>query len=179
MATPSPGSRTPGRRSTRRTAAKVAVFLLLGAVVNVAVAWGLAAHVEQSKWSIPGVTGYTTPRADRYDMTLHVGLPFRSMSGHWTNRNGHITTAGFWSVPYPFGPLKNHYVFLPCRPVLPGFAINTLLYAAVLWLPFAAPGSVRKWRRVRRGLCPACAYPVGTSEVCTECGGHVARQPPL
>jgi hypothetical protein len=24
--------------------------------------------------------------------------------------------------------------------------------------------------RIKRGLCPACAYPVGSSSVCTECG---------
>jgi hypothetical protein len=25
-------------------------------------------------------------------------------------------------------------------------------------------------RRIKRGLCPMCAYPVGTSDKCTECG---------
>jgi hypothetical protein len=65
---------------------------------------------------------------------------------------------------------------LPIGPLWPGFAINTLFYAAVLWglwLLFAATFALRQWRRVRRGLCPACAYPVGASEVCTECGKAV------
>jgi hypothetical protein len=31
----------------------------------------------------------------------------------------------------------------------------------------------RREVRRERGLCPACAYPVGTSEVCTECGKAV------
>ena len=30
-------------------------------------------------------------------------------------------------------------------------------------------------RRIKRGLCPACAYPVGTNDVCTECGKPVKR----
>jgi hypothetical protein len=59
---------------------------------------------------------------------------------------------------------------LPLRPIWPGFAINTLFYAAILWLLFFAPGMVRRRLRIRRDLCLKCAYPRGTSECCTECG---------
>jgi hypothetical protein len=62
---------------------------------------------------------------------------------------------------------------LPRIPIWPGFAINTLFYAGILWLLFAAPLALRRWwgaRRIKRGLCPACAYPVGNSPRCTECG---------
>jgi hypothetical protein len=52
----------------------------------------------------------------------------------------------------------------------PGFAINTLFYAAILWALFAAPFALQRRSRIRRGLCPACAYPVGESPICTECG---------
>jgi hypothetical protein len=62
---------------------------------------------------------------------------------------------------------------IPLRPLWPGFAINTLFYAAILWLLFAAPFALRRRRRIARGLCPACAYPVGVSPVCTECGRPV------
>ncbi len=55
-------------------------------------------------------------------------------------------------------------------PVWPGFAINTLFYAGILWVMFAAPFALRGRKRIKHGLCPACAYPVGESEVCTECG---------
>lgn len=67
---------------------------------------------------------------------------------------------------------------LPLRPIWPGFAINTIFYAAFLWLLFAASGYVRRRfirGRIKRGLCPACAYPVGSSEVCTECGAPRRR----
>ena len=60
--------------------------------------------------------------------------------------------------------------YLPVRPIWPGFAINTLFYAAILWMLFAAPFALQRWRRIKRGLCPKCAYPVGTSDKCTECG---------
>ena len=59
---------------------------------------------------------------------------------------------------------------IPLRPIWPGFAINTVFYAAILWLLFAAPFALRRRIRIKRGLCPACAYPVGESELCTECG---------
>ncbi len=66
----------------------------------------------------------------------------------------------------------NEYA-LPTAPIWPGFAINTVFYAALMWLLFAAPGFVRRrYRggRIKRDLCPSCAYPVGESNVCTECG---------
>jgi hypothetical protein len=64
---------------------------------------------------------------------------------------------------------------LPTRPIWPGFAINTVFYAVILWVVFAAPFALRRRKRMRRGLCPACAYPVGDSEVCTECGAAVRK----
>ena len=63
--------------------------------------------------------------------------------------------------------------FIPMGSVWPGFAINTILYAVIAWLLFTAPRSLRHWWRIKRGQCPACAYPVGTSDVCTECGKRV------
>jgi hypothetical protein len=71
---------------------------------------------------------------------------------------------------YGFGPVEAVRRSLPFYPVWSGFAINTLFYAAIVWLLLAVPGTVRRWRRIKRGLCPACAYPVGDSAVCTECG---------
>jgi len=62
---------------------------------------------------------------------------------------------------------------LPLRVLWPGFAINTIFYAAILWLLFAAPFQFRRYRRIKRGLCPSCAYPIGSSEVCTECGAAI------
>ena len=59
---------------------------------------------------------------------------------------------------------------LPLRPIWPGFAINTLFYAVVLWLLIPGPFALRRLIRIRRGLCPACAYPRGESDVCSECG---------
>ncbi len=58
----------------------------------------------------------------------------------------------------------------PLRPLWPGFAVNTLFYAAVLWLLILGPFALRRFIRVKRGLCPKCAYPMGELAVCSECG---------
>ena len=61
----------------------------------------------------------------------------------------------------------------PLRPLWTPLIANSVAYAAVLWLLFAAPIALRRRRRIKRGLCPACAYPVGSSDVCTECGAQL------
>ena len=63
--------------------------------------------------------------------------------------------------------------FLPYGPLWPGFLLNTVFYATILWLLSSMPLVLRRWRRVKRGLCPKCAYPVSTSDTCTECGRPV------
>ena len=59
---------------------------------------------------------------------------------------------------------------LPLRPIPVGFAVNTIFYAAVLWLLICGPFVLRRFIRLRRSLCPKCAYPMGKSGVCSECG---------
>jgi hypothetical protein len=62
---------------------------------------------------------------------------------------------------------------LPFTSIWPGFAINTIFYAAVLWVLFALPFKVRRWRRIKRGQCASCGYSLrGTPHIekCPECG---------
>jgi len=59
---------------------------------------------------------------------------------------------------------------LPLRPIWPGFVANTLFYAAFLWLLIPGPFALRRFIRIKRGLCVACGYPKGESAVCSECG---------
>ncbi|HYE61169.1 MAG TPA: hypothetical protein VD997_04165 [Phycisphaerales bacterium] len=58
---------------------------------------------------------------------------------------------------------------LPLRPLWPGFAVDTLVYAC-LWAGVLGVGGawVRR-RRVKRGVCAECCYPV-VGGVCPECG---------
>ncbi|MHC5005202.1 MAG: hypothetical protein ACYTJ0_19020 [Planctomycetota bacterium] len=63
-------------------------------------------------------------------------------------------------------------IVLGLSPVWPGFAINTALYAAALWLLIAGPFAVRRLLRSRRGRCVACGYDLarGRGGACPECG---------
>ena len=77
-------------------------------------------------------------------------------------------------VPGWIVPSEHRFRRLPLRPIWPGLAVNTLSYAALLWLLLFAPSTFRRHVRARRGLCPACGYPVGESAVCSECGRATA-----
>ncbi|MHC4217971.1 MAG: hypothetical protein ACYSU7_05890 [Planctomycetota bacterium] len=63
---------------------------------------------------------------------------------------------------------------LPLRPILSGFAINTLVYAVALWSIILGPTTLRRTIRRRRHRCPACGYPIGESDLCSECGGALS-----
>ena len=132
------------------------LLLVGGAIVNVAVAWGCARWSDEFGVSlVPTSEVVYGPSGDvrfvAHGLYLECGLPARSLTAYADNGE-------------PMGILW------------PGFAINTVFYAFILWLLFAGPFALRRRRRIKRGLCPKCAYPVGTSDVCTECGARV-RQP--
>jgi hypothetical protein len=152
---------------------RVIVFALLGAIINVAVAWGFATAwkgddfkrvVSVSRLSGSGGGGFR----------MAAGFPLRAFQGErwswwrWDSFQqtmiGGVSRNTFWKVDSLELRDKDE-LLLPYRPIWPGFATNTLFYAAILWLIFAVPGRVRRRRRIRRGVCPACAYPVGASVV--------------
>ena len=74
------------------------------------------------------------------------------------------------------GVLPKRFFAYPLRPIVPGFLLNTLFYAAVLWLLIPGPFTLRRFIRVKRGLCPKCAYPVGESDACSECGKRLSNR---
>jgi hypothetical protein len=133
-----------------------------------------ARREQQIAWGTPATI--VTDQCEE----LRAGWPARALCGHqWTKLDpkgiGPTITVlqSLWS--HNAGPFRSPQLW-PYELIWPGFALNTIFYAAILWVLFAAPGSVRRLRwglRIRRGLCPACAYPVGTSETCTECDGAV------
>ena len=85
-----------------------------------------------------------------------------------------ITVGTIWAYPPPVTRVPDRRL-IPYEPLWGGLVINTLFYAAVLWLLICGPFALRRFLRVRRGLCPKCAYPTGESSVCTECGGALAK----
>jgi hypothetical protein len=200
----------------KRWTLRICVFLLLGAIVNVAVAWGCVCRrdshpestvldADQKGWwvavapegmQIPhrqwrhedlGVesisfVGYPPPPNSRdveAAVRVQAGWPCYSLHGTWFSLEATARTdpshvnGDRQNLYFPRTGLALYERGLLYGPIWPGFAINTLLYAAVVWLLFAAPFALRRRRRIKRSLCPACAYPVGDSEVCTECGKPV------
>jgi hypothetical protein len=103
------------------------------------------------------------------------GLPFRSL---WAEPRGVILNNRIWHqidsvggyIETSLTSWEGFHRVLPLRPIWPGFTFNTIFYAAVLWLVILGPFVLRRFLRVKRDLCPWCAYPVGESAACTECG---------
>jgi hypothetical protein len=200
-----------GGRCTRnripRVIAVAFVFLLLGAIVNVAVAWipvftyfprgerMLSAADATRRWDSLELPWNPPGEAWGWDQLMwgwritDLGRPVQFAGT--TNAAGvamivsgwpcdsMLALGGYWKGEYlrigwrhpDLWPLPEIAAeALPTSIHWPGFAINTLFYAGILWLLFVAPFVLRRRRRIKRGLCPACAYPVGESDVCTECG---------
>ncbi len=207
----------------RRWFLTIPAFLLLGAVVNVAVAWGCALRADfqspkrimswpvliPARWtdghlrasSDLGVTEVYALRI-RTDCLPHqyvfaAGFPTRCLylkahrvtTGCIAPPRGGSNSMLPWNwepdswrdglkVPAAWSWLsrRGRMCFLPTEPIWPSFAINTLFYASTLWLLIPGPFVLRRFLRLRRGLCPKCAYPMGESSVCTECGGLLPPQ---
>ena len=118
----------------------------------------------------------STPRMGWMIIVIRAGWPCLAL--HGDKLQGDDGTGGW------IGLIGDDDV-LPFHPLWPGFAINTVFYAAILWMLFAAPFAlrrrIREGGRRRRGLCVNCAYDlrgaVGGAEgagdgstTCPECG---------
>lgn len=67
---------------------------------------------------------------------------------------------------------------LPLMPLWPGFLVNTLFYSALVFGTLAGLSHLKRQRRLMRGLCVQCAYPVAELNRCPECGELPLSQPP-
>ncbi|MBX3357862.1 MAG: hypothetical protein KF745_05490 [Phycisphaeraceae bacterium] len=67
---------------------------------------------------------------------------------------------------------------LPVRPLWPGFALNSAIYAAAAFALLTAAARLNTaLRRRRAGHCATCGYAVNELPQCPECGTASARQP--
>ena len=93
-------------------------------------------------------------------------------------RGGLETPLPLWLDPMVYSSYDQPRT-LPLRVIWPGFVMNTLFYAVVTWLLIVIPSRLRRWRRLRRGLCPKCAYDLRgrstESATCPECGTLVTK----
>ncbi len=196
----------------------IAICLLAGAVVNVAVAWSCAywwdqiiaisspmghrsAQISPTPWRVtvpadwPQRPNREVARASAWyafadqisvveDQNTYFlsefrfGFPAKSLSCYQLSSGRPRTSwSPYWSFAMEFATGGTYP--LPARPLWPGFAINTLFYATILWLLMYGLSALRRFLRLSRGRCPKCAYPMGESAVCTECGIVVRRRRPM
>lgn len=107
---------------------------------------------------------------------LEAGWPFRCLYATRSEleQESHGALCPDWLPTVPdaleFRPVAP---LLPYRPLWLGFGANTFIYFAAANLLLLGPRTLVRARRRSRGLCPTCAYPIGLSRVCTECGRAV------
>ena len=144
----------------KRRLFKLVLFLLLGAVVNVAVAWGCARFFSpRSNVIIRDAIGRIEVVYSPAEI-VH-GWPLLALTSEWPEHGGTTSTA-------------IHYgdEVLPMAPIWPGFAINTIFYGAILWLLILGPVALRRHIRHKHGHCVNCGYDLrgAEHEACPECG---------
>ena len=112
-------------------------------------------------------------------LRIRTGLPMGSMEySRWLVEPfvpQEVVQAALHAQGLPYVVGKDDY--LPLRLLWPGFAINTIFYAAILWLLTLGPFNVRRFIRRKRGRCIKCGYDLrghsrtnSGGEVCPECG---------
>jgi hypothetical protein len=171
----------------RRWILTILLFLLLGAVVNVAVAWGVRVigwwgtstdvYERAEEWPCDVPDDWPPPasfrRSTMIGKTYDTWLCAPQGGYSWES---YIVVECRYGLPWrsaAFLYLREHDATgevserrwscsldgsLPLLPVWPGFLINTALYAAILWLLIPGPLVLRRLIRRRRGRCPKCGY---------------------
>lgn len=216
----------------RRRLLTLAIFLLLGVILNVAVAWGIAAMVpidailtdgvsyaraDAPQWAFrmysqPGallvesnITLWRRPWGDprraphwsqaalpptKEDVAASprsiekaYGWPMLSQFHRYTKWRSNREASTEWciTVPWPSQYPRTRSRALPLLPIWPGFALNTIFYAAILWPIISGPFALRRHLRRKRGVCVACGYDLrhAEHEACPECGAATASAMPV
>jgi hypothetical protein len=107
-------------------------------------------------------------------LRLDAGFPCLAMTGrcHMTTRDYVVHWTGLWNPPTTL--LGDVHLALPLEPIGPGFAIDTLFYAAIWGGVLFGFASAKRAIRRRRGRCPMCGYDLrgapGLAAGCSECG---------
>jgi hypothetical protein len=120
----------------------------------------------------------TPDSSERYQrIRLEAGFPLRSFSSEFAA--AHVPSRGL-SVLCSQGPLRAGLLgprssSFPVWPVWPGFLVNALLYAGVIWgVRSTIIGLSRRFRK-KLGHCGVCGYDLAglVGAACPECGNAV------
>ena len=192
------------KRHVAKLAHRIVLFLLLisgGAIINIAVAWTIEARTPLYTNPVTLMTraesrAFVTSRVGAANDDDSLGMQGSAFGAARTTVPYSRTDAGMtvyafaydWRYGWPMRSLMTDAQVSgtgrpetpPTRPIWPGFEINTIFYAAILWLPFTAFGRIRRRIRAHRGRCIACGYDLrgrergrgeaDASNACPECG---------
>jgi len=141
-------------------------------------------------WYRVALTQSTSPKAVLQVSpiaSVESGWPFRCLHGGRSIRrevaeawidgqalNYEHQDSRVWMVSLDHHP---HEAFLPQAPIWTGVILNTVFFGTVLWFSLSAPFALRRYLRIRAKRCPGCAYPMGVSDRCTECGALLPSVP--
>jgi len=101
---------------------------------------------------------------------VSTGFPLRVFESEWWRgvpQAGHLFAPSIDHNAWEVGGL-----LIPTCPRWPGFATDTLFYAAIWFGVFFGFTSAKRFIRVRRGRCPRCGYDLrgNLGAGCPECG---------
>lgn len=196
-------------KRTTRAIRLIAIFVTLGAIVNVLVAWGCALSSQQLPIQMmktdlamnllrrgPGgdanfgdlygivrsnrtvwrdtIGGFDTNTNDWHCVSsIRAGLPLNTLTGYHMVYNKSRWCE--WAIPLtddssPHAPV-DAAMFLPLKPLLPSFVINSLFYAILVAVLMLTPVRLRRVIRRLRHRCVKCGYPLSVPVAgCPECG---------
>lgn len=210
----------------KRRLFKLTLFLVLGAIVNIAVAWGCAYsndlnpswpnlyRANEGHWEWVLIDRKFGSEEVRVPNRLHPETDYNNVpeyQGHiwwakwlvkfgstgiskWGSAHGWpMLSLSSWRTwnPNRFLPgIEDDFVsvrgfaiqnkpgglrLIPFDPIWPGFAINTVLYAATLWMLWLSPTFARRLIRHKRSVCIKCGYDLRGADhaVCPECGESI------
>jgi hypothetical protein len=182
------------RRRARTLAIRLAACVVIGVVATIGVAWRLSTgrthrvypdSVLRWKPLLPGWPTAPEPASDwagvgcwHTDLTRYVskndpftqgirraGWPAIALQGSYSFTP---EAMNFIEPPKPWRIIRDY----PYGPILPGFALDTLFYAAIALTLWSAPPALRRRLRRARGQCQACGYDLKgmPTSTCPECG---------
>ncbi len=137
-------------------------------------------RIDSVLLAIQGVSGHASI-ANGYEQ--HIGWPTRALWccffwGDYHMGSGPVFVDGlqFRQRNATAGTTLSYPVILPVHVLWPGLVINTIFYAALLWLITLGPFTARRMIRRKRGHCIKCGYDLSHADhvACPECGVEVS-----
>lgn len=136
-----------------------------------------AKTAPQALWvQINQLVGSLLKKRHNYSLfVLEAGWPCSSLDAE-ARSNIYLLPWGPHAIQIPrmeAGIFLDFDRWIPLNPKWPGFLINTLFYALLLWPVSRAPTAIREALRRNAGQCPSCGAAIGVDFECLQCGSDL------